>query len=195
MPVYQLTERAQKMQELAKKVPAPLSWAMPDPYDPSSMITPVGGITKAESQIIKKLPLAFRKTLSKVLDHIKEVYPEVENIKMVGSFARGEPDTKMFGSRLKKSDIDILMEFPKGSNLTQLTRREQPLWDKWNKYIDMPTQPGKANSPFESASPWKRTIDFLKSISGEHSHVGQHLERLEGGLPTPEISLWSKGVK
>ena len=186
MPVYQLTERAQKMQELAKKVPAPLSWVMPDPYDPTSMITPVGGITKAESQIIKKLPLSFRKTLSKVLDHIKEVYPEVENIKLVGGFARGTPDTTMFGGKLKKSDIDLLLEFPKSVDKYSLGRRSDPLWQRWSGYGKESGQP---------INPWGRTVDFLNTIIGEHSHTGQHLQRLEEGLPTPEISLWKKSVQ
>jgi len=39
---YKPTEQAQKMAELAKKVPAPLSWLIPDPYNPASYMAPVG---------------------------------------------------------------------------------------------------------------------------------------------------------
>ena len=42
MPRYQPTEMAIKMQELSKKIPAPLSWLIPDPYNPSSYVAPIG---------------------------------------------------------------------------------------------------------------------------------------------------------
>ena len=43
MPTYyKKTERAKKMEELAKKVPAPLSWVMPDTRNPASYMFPIG---------------------------------------------------------------------------------------------------------------------------------------------------------
>jgi hypothetical protein len=47
------TEIGKMVEELAGKVPAPLSWLMPDPYDPTSLIQPIGGIAK--KQAIKKV--------------------------------------------------------------------------------------------------------------------------------------------
>jgi len=40
------TEIGKKVEKLAEKVPAPLSWLIPDPYDPASFIQPIGGFTK-----------------------------------------------------------------------------------------------------------------------------------------------------
>jgi hypothetical protein len=72
MPVWKppQSEIGTKIQELAKK--APLSWIAPDPYDPSSIVTPIGGMTK----------VAFTKQLrgilgkSKALDQLIEQTPK-----------------------------------------------------------------------------------------------------------------------
>jgi hypothetical protein len=50
------TEIGKKIEKLAEEVPAPLSWLVPDPYDPSNMVMPVGGITKTmASNYFKRL--------------------------------------------------------------------------------------------------------------------------------------------
>jgi predicted nucleotidyltransferase len=188
MPYFKKTPAFEKMEELSKKVPAALSWLVPDPYDPTSYVMPVAGMTKVEAQIIKSLPLPLKKNLAKILSHIRKIYPEVEQISLAGSAARGEMDKRMFGSKIKKSDIDILMSFPQGTDLQKMGMREQPLWDNWNRLIRNPWSLEEQISK----NPWGRTIDFLKTISGEHSHTGEHLSRLQEGLPTPEIPLWKK---
>jgi len=40
------TEIGRKIEELAGKIPAPISWLIPDPKDPTNFIQPVGGLTK-----------------------------------------------------------------------------------------------------------------------------------------------------
>lgn len=51
MAVVKKTPEFEKIEQLAKRIPAPISWLLPDPYDPGSYIMPVGGLTK--SQYIK----------------------------------------------------------------------------------------------------------------------------------------------
>lgn len=56
MPYYDIkpkTKIGEQLQELAGKLPTPLNWLVPNPYDPSSYIVPIGGMTK--QQILKSL--------------------------------------------------------------------------------------------------------------------------------------------
>ena len=46
MPRVRKTPGFEKIEELAKKVPAPLSWLIPNPYDVGSYIMPVAGLTR-----------------------------------------------------------------------------------------------------------------------------------------------------
>lgn len=48
MSVVKKTPEHEKIEELAKKVPAPLSWLIPDPYDPTSYIAPISGLSKMQ---------------------------------------------------------------------------------------------------------------------------------------------------
>jgi predicted nucleotidyltransferase len=173
-----------KVQELAESLPYK-EWYLPDPYDPSSFIQPIGGMVKAEAQLIKKLPPAFKKNLSKIIRHIKETFPEAEQIDLVGSAARGQMN--------KKSDIDILTSFPKGTKMLGLWKREMPLEQRWNPWKGGDYIPStKEYTPLGIGNPWEKVVDFINTIIGEHSGVGQHKARIMENLPTPEIPLWRK---
>jgi hypothetical protein len=56
MPLFKPSETWQKLQELAEKTPAPISWLLPDPYSPTSYITPIGGVTAAVGKALKPRP-------------------------------------------------------------------------------------------------------------------------------------------
>ena len=44
MPVVRKTPEFEKIEQMARELPAPLSWFMPDPYDPSSYLHPIAPI-------------------------------------------------------------------------------------------------------------------------------------------------------
>ena len=46
MSTFKPTDISQKLQALVDQIPAPLSWIVPDPYNPASYIMPVGGLVK-----------------------------------------------------------------------------------------------------------------------------------------------------
>ena len=55
MPYIKKTPEFEKMEEFSKKIPAPLSWLIPDPYNPTSYLIPVGGLAKLRSPKINLL--------------------------------------------------------------------------------------------------------------------------------------------
>jgi len=52
MAVIKKTPMMEKMQDIAETAPFPVNWMLPDPYDPSSYIMPVGGFTKQAAKRI-----------------------------------------------------------------------------------------------------------------------------------------------
>lgn len=46
MPYFKKSPTFQKLEQLVEELPAPVKWIMPDPYDPSSYMMPIGGMTK-----------------------------------------------------------------------------------------------------------------------------------------------------
>jgi len=78
MPVVKKTSTFEKIEEIAKKTPAPLSWLIPDPYDPTSYVTPIAGLSKMQylkalSQVGAPGAEFARKISRRLLQPINEV--------------------------------------------------------------------------------------------------------------------------
>ncbi len=100
--------------------------------------------------------------MDKIVEAIRDLYPEAIGIYLVGSVAREEAHPE--------SDIDILILFSDDQDQWQMVRRDQPLWR------DFPTIHG-------------RNIDFIiRTESGPT--VGQFRYRERLGLPNPMTPLW-----
>jgi hypothetical protein len=106
--------------------------------------------------------------LPEMVGDIVSLYPEATKISVVGSYARCEATPK--------SDLDILVRFPKDTDGWKMVLRDQPLWDKWRKK-------GK-----EVGVP---VVDFIIQVE-DGVTCGQQECRMEAKLPTPEIPIWKK---
>ncbi|MEM2124984.1 MAG: hypothetical protein QXQ53_01140 [Candidatus Methanosuratincola sp.] len=58
MPIFERTEESKRLEQYAKKLPKPIQWLLPDPYDPSSYIHPIAGLTVTEGLKQLLLPVA-----------------------------------------------------------------------------------------------------------------------------------------
>jgi len=70
MSYFKKTPEFEKMEDLSKKVPAPLSWIIPDPYSISSYIMPITGLTKMQalSKLAQKAGKSGYLTTSRIGD-------------------------------------------------------------------------------------------------------------------------------
>ena len=111
------TEIGKKVEKLAQEVPAPLSWFLPDPYDPSSMIHPVGGLARPVKGIFKSKLLSDlavtpeRKVLwGKTKEHLRNLLLNKKT---------APDEAYLFGSyptkKLNPKDIDVFSLYPKTS--------------------------------------------------------------------------------
>ena len=105
--------------------------------------------------------------IAEMVADIRKIYPECQRISLAGSSAREE---------LKpKSDIDVVIDFPKGIPAWDMVERDQPLWDKYQQVEG-------------------RMVDFIIHIEGG-PHVGQYDYREGLGLPNPMRTLWEDTTK
>jgi len=74
-----------------------------------------------------------------------------------------------------KSDIDVVIDFPKGTPAWDMVERDQPLWDKYQQVEG-------------------RMVDFIIHVKGG-PHAGQYDYREELGLPNPMKTLWEATTK
>jgi len=106
-------------------------------------------------------------TIAEMVADIRKIYPECQRISLAGSAARDE---------LKpKSDIDVVIDFPKGTPAWDMVERDQPLWDKYQQVEG-------------------RMVDFIIHVKGG-PHAGQYDYREELGLPNPMKTLWEATTK
>jgi predicted nucleotidyltransferase len=105
--------------------------------------------------------------LDEIIVDVQSLYPEAVAISLVGTYARPEPPSP------KRHDVDVLIRFPemKETEYSIRMRDESQLWEKW-----------RTKSPV--------TIDFLMRFGAVEPRYGHHQERLEAGLPTPEVIIW-----
>ena len=104
----------------------------------------------------------FRPIVQDIRSHI----PNATGIEVGGSFARGDMKPK--------SDIDIIVQLPPGTDQFTASSALDPLFKKYRDGIN------------------GRTVDFIAHVQGSQSFVGQHTQRIEQGLQTPKKTLWGQ---
>ncbi len=112
---------------------------------------------------VMSLPIS-EADLENIISDIRKLYPEADAVSIVGTYARVDkvPSTK-------SHDIDLLIHFPAWIDKDIIERRyDEELWHKW----------------------YHKNIDFLRKFGDEDTKYGQHISRIEEGLPTPEIKVW-----
>ena len=101
-----------------------------------------------------------------IVQDIRAHIPNATGIEVGGSFARGDMKPK--------SDIDIIVQLPPGTDQFTASSALDPLYKKYRNGIN------------------GRTVDFIAHVQGSQSFVGQHTQRIEQGLQTPKKPLWGK---
>lgn len=61
MSVVKKTPTFEKLEKLAERIPRPISWLIPDPYNPASYVMPITGLAK----MIKGRPMIIKGGLPK----------------------------------------------------------------------------------------------------------------------------------
>lgn len=117
------------------------------------------------AQLHSSIPLTPDQ-IQEVISDVRTLYPEAERIAVAGTYARANetPSTK------KTHDVDVLIFIPKGIDPWPIVwRDDSSLWRKWD------------NIP----------IDFIMKYGDKPEWmVGQHRDRIEQGLATPEVNIW-----
>ena len=113
----------------------------------------------------KEFPLSTDR-LNDIISDIRNLYPEADKISIVGTYARTNESPSE-----KKHDVDLLIHFPENIDKQEIVKRRDD--NLWNKYS-------------------KDNLDFLIRVGDEVTNYGQHQYRLDSGLSTPEVKVWSK---
>jgi predicted nucleotidyltransferase len=119
----------------------------------------------------KDIPIT-RVQLNEIVKDVRKLYPEAVGVSIVGTYARTGEEV----SRARSHDVDILVRFPEDADRTIIeARNDEWLWNKWRE--------DKVGV----------TIDFLMRFGEKEPRYGQHVWRMEQGLPRPEIRIWGIG--
>lgn len=132
-------------------------------------VTPEVTVKSSYSALHKDIPIKADE-LESVVSDIRTLYPEADSVSVVGTYAR-VTETPI----PRRHDIDITIHFPKGTD-KEIIRKipDDFLWHKWGSRT--------------------KNVDFLFHFGDEIPAYGQHLLRLEEGLPIPRVKIWSLAI-